>query len=179
MSSEGAQFEGDVPHVFVTFGASVRSPIFLFFTGHFLLWPVNFPGVLDSSSPASCLFPSEQGSSSKEQLPTSHLYPLYLPSPLARILGVPGSSAIFITGVVPTLCTHIREEGGGGVIPDGTKPSEGESYKGDLARKKIYPTLWWLFRDKLLPKQITFYGYARTKMSVTELMEKCSLYMKV
>nr|CAD7598590.1 unnamed protein product [Timema genevievae] len=50
---------------------------------------------------------------------------------------------------------------------------------GDLARKKIYPTLWWLFRDKLLPKQITFYGYARTKMSVTELMEKCSPYMKV
>nr|CAD7588395.1 unnamed protein product [Timema genevievae] len=80
----------------------VGSPILFFFPGHFLPWPVDIPGVLDSSSPASRLFPSEQGSSSKEQLPTSHLYPLYLPSPLAGIPGVPGSSAIFITGIPGT-----------------------------------------------------------------------------
>ncbi|CAG2057064.1 unnamed protein product [Timema podura] len=78
------------------------SPIFFFFSGHFLLWPVDIPGVLDSSSPASRLFPSKQGSSIKEQLPTSHLYPLYFPSPLAGISGVPGTSVIFITGIPET-----------------------------------------------------------------------------
>nr|CAD7404030.1 unnamed protein product [Timema poppensis] len=55
-----------------------RSPIFFFFSGYFLPWPVDIPRVLDSSSPASRLFPSEQSSSSKEQPPTSHLYPLNL-----------------------------------------------------------------------------------------------------
>ncbi|XP_054000310.1 glucose-6-phosphate 1-dehydrogenase isoform X1 [Hylaeus anthracinus] len=50
---------------------------------------------------------------------------------------------------------------------------------GDLARKKIYPTLWWLFRDNLLPKTTTFFGYARTHMTVAQLREKCHVYMKV
>lgn len=50
---------------------------------------------------------------------------------------------------------------------------------GDLAKKKTYPTLWWLFRDYLLPNNICFYGYARTKMTVKELREKCHQYMKV
>nr|CAD7423618.1 unnamed protein product [Timema monikensis] len=77
-----------------------ESPILFFFTGHFLLWSVDIPGVLDSFSSASHLFPSEQGSSSKEQLPTSH--PLYVPSLLAGIPGVPGSSTIFITGIPET-----------------------------------------------------------------------------
>nr|CAD7569818.1 unnamed protein product [Timema californicum] len=52
----------------------LRSPIFFFFFGHFLPWPVDIPRVLDSSSPGSRLFPSEQGSSSKEQLLMSHLF---------------------------------------------------------------------------------------------------------
>nr|CAD7405388.1 unnamed protein product [Timema poppensis] len=55
------------------------------------------------------------------------------------------------------------------------EPSDG----GDLARKKIYPTLWWLFRDKLLPRQIAFYGFARTAMYIGELMLHCKPYMKV
>ncbi|XP_075219480.1 glucose-6-phosphate 1-dehydrogenase Zw isoform X2 [Lycorma delicatula] len=50
---------------------------------------------------------------------------------------------------------------------------------GDLAKKKTYPTLWWLFRDCLLPNNICFYGYARTKMSVNDLRQKCHQYMKV
>lgn len=50
--------------------------------------------------------------------------------------------------------------------------------QGDLAKKKIYPTLWWLFRDNLLPKRTFFFGYARSKMSVAELRAKCDPYMK-
>ena len=48
-----------------------------------------------------------------------------------------------------------------------------------MARRKIYPTLWWLFRDNLLPKTTTFFGYARSKMTINELREKCERYMKV
>merc|ERR1712241_389469 len=44
---------------------------------------------------------------------------------------------------------------------------------GDLAKKKIYPTLWALFRDKLLPKGTKIFGYARSKMTVAQLREKC------
>ncbi|XP_069693097.1 glucose-6-phosphate 1-dehydrogenase isoform X2 [Periplaneta americana] len=50
---------------------------------------------------------------------------------------------------------------------------------GDLATKKIYPTLWWLYRDRLLPNNTTFYGYARSKMSVEDLRKKCYEHMKV
>ncbi|XP_037925404.1 glucose-6-phosphate 1-dehydrogenase isoform X2 [Hermetia illucens] len=50
---------------------------------------------------------------------------------------------------------------------------------GDLARKKIYPTLWWLFRDNLLPMQTKFFGYARSKLSKDGLRELCHPYMKV
>ena len=32
---------------------------------------------------------------------------------------------------------------------------------GDLAKKKIYPTLWSLFKEGLLPKNTTIVGYAR------------------
>ncbi|CAG0913669.1 unnamed protein product [Notodromas monacha] len=50
---------------------------------------------------------------------------------------------------------------------------------GDLAKKKIYPTLWWLFRDGLLPEDTAFIGYARSKLTVAELRAKCDQYMKV
>ncbi|CAG7659196.1 unnamed protein product, partial [Allacma fusca] len=49
---------------------------------------------------------------------------------------------------------------------------------GDLAKKKIYPTIWWLYRDGLLPANTTFVGYARSKMTVEQLREKCQPYMK-
>lgn len=48
-----------------------------------------------------------------------------------------------------------------------------------MARKKIYPTLWWLFRDNLLPAKTVFYGYARSKTTVEEIRKKCESYMKV
>lgn len=50
---------------------------------------------------------------------------------------------------------------------------------GDLAKKKIYPTLWWLFRDNLLPTKTLFYGYARSKLDVTQIAEKCRPYMNL
>ncbi|KAM7535358.1 hypothetical protein Aperf_G00000101743 [Anoplocephala perfoliata] len=50
---------------------------------------------------------------------------------------------------------------------------------GDLARKKIYPTLWWLYRDRLLPKRTYFFGYARSDLSVEVIKEKSTPYMKV
>lgn len=48
-----------------------------------------------------------------------------------------------------------------------------------MAKKKIYPTLWWLFRDNLLPNGTVFIGYARSKMAVSELRAKCDQYMQV
>ncbi|XP_018566611.1 glucose-6-phosphate 1-dehydrogenase isoform X2 [Anoplophora glabripennis] len=50
---------------------------------------------------------------------------------------------------------------------------------GDLARKKIYPTIWWLYRDNLLPPNTVFYGYARSKTTVEEIKIKCEQYMNV
>ncbi|XP_074644300.1 glucose-6-phosphate 1-dehydrogenase-like [Tubulanus polymorphus] len=50
---------------------------------------------------------------------------------------------------------------------------------GDLAKKKIYPTLWWLFRDGLLPQNTLFVGYARSKITVEDIRLKASPYMKV
>ena len=44
---------------------------------------------------------------------------------------------------------------------------------GDLAKKKIYPTLWALFRDNLLPKDTKIFGYARSKFTVEQIREKC------
>ncbi|KAF5307520.1 hypothetical protein FQR65_LT06875 [Abscondita terminalis] len=50
---------------------------------------------------------------------------------------------------------------------------------GDLATKKLYPTLWGLYRDNLLPPLTTIYGYARSKLTVDELKQKTFKYMKV
>nr|ACC62885.1 glucose 6-phosphate dehydrogenase isoform D [Rhipicephalus microplus] len=50
---------------------------------------------------------------------------------------------------------------------------------GDLAKKKIYPTLWALFRDGLLPQKTKFVGYARTKMTLEELWAKIVPFLKV
>ena len=50
---------------------------------------------------------------------------------------------------------------------------------GDLAKKKIYPTLWWLYRDRLVPENTLFVGYARSDLTVQQVREKCEQYMKV
>ncbi|GFN88750.1 glucose-6-phosphate 1-dehydrogenase [Plakobranchus ocellatus] len=50
---------------------------------------------------------------------------------------------------------------------------------GDLAKKKIYPTLWWLFKDGLLPAHTYFIGYARSNLTMEQIREKSLPYMKV
>ena len=49
---------------------------------------------------------------------------------------------------------------------------------GDLAKKKIYPTLWWIFRDRLLPDNTIFVGYARSDLTMAQVREKCEPYVK-
>lgn len=50
---------------------------------------------------------------------------------------------------------------------------------GDLAKKKIIPTIWWLYKDGLLPKEIHFVGYARSNLTVDQIRERALPYMKV
>ncbi|XP_039262915.2 glucose-6-phosphate 1-dehydrogenase-like [Styela clava] len=50
---------------------------------------------------------------------------------------------------------------------------------GDLAKKKIFPTLWWLYKDDLLPPTIYIVGYARSKLTTNDLKAKCMPFMKV
>ncbi|XP_034392119.1 LOW QUALITY PROTEIN: glucose-6-phosphate 1-dehydrogenase-like [Cyclopterus lumpus] len=49
---------------------------------------------------------------------------------------------------------------------------------GDLAKKKIYPTLWWLYRDGLLPEQTYFVGFARSDLTVDAIRTSCIPYLK-
>lgn len=51
--------------------------------------------------------------------------------------------------------------------------------QGDLAMKKIYPTLWWLFRDNLLPIGTIFTGYSRSNLTTEDLKAKSLPYMKL
>ncbi|CAJ0937723.1 unnamed protein product, partial [Mesorhabditis belari] len=50
---------------------------------------------------------------------------------------------------------------------------------GDLARKKIYPTLWWLYRDDLLPKNVHFVGYARSDLTMEKIRDSFEKNAKV
>ncbi|XP_077995256.1 glucose-6-phosphate 1-dehydrogenase-like [Glandiceps talaboti] len=50
---------------------------------------------------------------------------------------------------------------------------------GDLAKKKIYPTLWTQYKDALIPKNTTFVGYARSKLTVEDIKKKAMPYLKV
>ena len=61
-----------------------------------------------------------------------------------------------------------------------SRVSVAECYlQGDLASKKIYPTLWSLYRDQLLPKKTFVVGYARSKLSVSDIKVKTEKHMKV
>ena len=42
---------------------------------------------------------------------------------------------------------------------------------GDLARKKIYPALFALYYENMLPKNFAIYGFARSKMSDQEFRD--------
>lgn len=48
---------------------------------------------------------------------------------------------------------------------------------GDLAKKKIYPTLWYLYKEGLLPTNTIFVGYARSKLTVQNIIESSSKYL--
>ncbi|XP_039656717.1 glucose-6-phosphate 1-dehydrogenase isoform X1 [Perca fluviatilis] len=50
---------------------------------------------------------------------------------------------------------------------------------GDLAKKKIYPTLWWLYRDGLLPEETYFVGFARSDLTVDDIRTSSMPYLKV
>lgn len=50
---------------------------------------------------------------------------------------------------------------------------------GDLAKKKIYPSLWELFKEKLLPEGTVFVGYARSDLTVAKLRSRVEPYFKV
>jgi hypothetical protein len=50
---------------------------------------------------------------------------------------------------------------------------------GDLAKKKIYPTLWAIYKENLLPPDTTIIGYARTNLMVDDLRVKTAQYLQV
>lgn len=50
---------------------------------------------------------------------------------------------------------------------------------GDLAKKKIYPTLWYLYKDDLIPKNTKFIGYARSDLTVDKLRAKVEPFLKL
>ena len=50
---------------------------------------------------------------------------------------------------------------------------------GDLAKKKIYPVLWSLFRDELIPQGTRLVGYARSDMTHDALVERLKPWIKV
>ncbi|KEF59847.1 glucose-6-phosphate 1-dehydrogenase [Exophiala aquamarina CBS 119918] len=49
---------------------------------------------------------------------------------------------------------------------------------GDLAKKKTFPALFGLYRNKFLPQDIKIIGYARTKMDHTEYLKRVRSYIK-
>ncbi|XP_040297958.1 glucose-6-phosphate 1-dehydrogenase isoform X2 [Bufo bufo] len=50
---------------------------------------------------------------------------------------------------------------------------------GDLAKKKIYPTLWWLYNDGLLPEDTYIVGFSRSKLNVQDIRKQSEPYLKV
>ncbi|CAI8031639.1 Glucose-6-phosphate 1-dehydrogenase [Geodia barretti] len=49
---------------------------------------------------------------------------------------------------------------------------------GDLAKKKIYPTLWRVAKGGLFPKNTKIVGYARSDLTIEKLKEKCAPFLK-
>ncbi|CAH8467344.1 unnamed protein product [Schistosoma rodhaini] len=50
---------------------------------------------------------------------------------------------------------------------------------GDLAKKKTYPTLWWLFRDGLLPPRTYFVGFARSDIGIEDIRAGSEKFAKL
>lgn len=50
---------------------------------------------------------------------------------------------------------------------------------GDLSKKKIYPTLWWLYRDGLMPRKTVIVGFARSALTVEDIGLRMAPYSKL
>lgn len=50
---------------------------------------------------------------------------------------------------------------------------------GDLAKKKIYPTLWLIYRQGLFPPNTRIVGYARSPLTVEDIRKKAEPFLKV
>lgn len=50
---------------------------------------------------------------------------------------------------------------------------------GDLAKKKLYPSLWRLYLRKKLPENTIIIGYSRSALTVEHLQERAQSYIKV
>ncbi|XP_037050066.1 glucose-6-phosphate 1-dehydrogenase-like [Bradysia coprophila] len=48
---------------------------------------------------------------------------------------------------------------------------------GDLGKKLVYPALWTLFRENLLPKNVHIVGYARSDLSVEKIRKNVDPYV--
>merc|ERR1712142_435135 len=74
---------------------------------------------------------------------------------------------------------HIRAEGSNDNVDEHTHIFVVFGASGDLAKKKIYPTLWAIYKDNLLPPGTKFVGYSRSKISVDDIKERCKPWFKV
>ena len=50
---------------------------------------------------------------------------------------------------------------------------------GDLAKKKIYPTLWSIYQQGKFPPNTDIVGFARSKMNQKQLIEKVEPFLKL
>nr|QWX94656.1 glucose-6-phosphate 1-dehydrogenase [Pachycrepoideus vindemmiae] len=50
---------------------------------------------------------------------------------------------------------------------------------GDLARRSIYPSLWYLYRDQLLPPKTKIFGYALGQYTIEDLQKRVAPFVKV
>uniref|UniRef100_A0A0N4ZW09 Glucose-6-phosphate 1-dehydrogenase n=1 Tax=Parastrongyloides trichosuri TaxID=131310 RepID=A0A0N4ZW09_PARTI len=50
---------------------------------------------------------------------------------------------------------------------------------GDLAKKKIMPTLWHLYSEQLLPYKVSIFGYARSKLDIVAWRQGFEKFCKV
>ncbi|XP_064086499.1 glucose-6-phosphate 1-dehydrogenase-like isoform X3 [Macrobrachium nipponense] len=46
---------------------------------------------------------------------------------------------------------------------------------GDLARRKVYPSLFSLYKKQLLPKNLAIVGYARADLTLSQLKKRCMI----
>jgi len=79
---------------------------------------------------------------------------------------------------MPDTMIHKEEEGVGTVELKENTVIVVLGASGDLAKKKTFPALFGLYRNKFLPKDVKIVGYARTKMDHTEYLKRVKSYIK-